>query len=358
MKITHIETKMLSTPLKKPFKTALRQLSVAENLIVMLHGDDGQIGYGGAPPTAVITGDTVESVKGAIEKFIAPAITGMDIEELELILKRMDAAICKNTSAKAAIDIALYDLFGKHFKVPLYKLFGGARKQIESDITVSVNAPQEMAEDAIAYVQQGYTTLKTKIGVDSVLDIIRVKGIREAVGSNIKIRLDANQGWKAREAVRTIKKIEDMGLDIELIEQPVKAHDIEGLKYVTDNVDTPVMADESLFSVEDSFQILKMRAADILNIKLMKSGGLHHALTINAMAENCGVECMIGSMIESKIGITAAAHLGCGKLNITRADLDAMFLMAEDPIEGGVGISGNMLVMPEGYGLGITGFKE
>lgn len=358
MKITHIETRMLSTPLKKPFKTALRQLSIAENLIVMLHGDDGQIGYGGAPPTAVITGDTVESVKGAIDKFIAPAIIGMDIEELELILKRMDTAICKNTSAKAAIDIALYDLFGKHFKVPLYKLFGGARKQIESDITVSVNPPQEMAEDAITYVQQGYTTLKTKIGLDSALDIVRVKGIREAVGSNIKIRLDANQGWKAREAVRTIKKIEDMGLDIELIEQPVKAHDIEGLKYVTDNVDTPVMADESLFSTEDSFQILKTRAADILNIKLMKSGGLHHALTINAMAESCGVECMIGSMIESKIGITAAAHLGCGKLNITRADLDAVFLMAGDPIEGGVRVAGSTLVMPEGFGLGIIGFKE
>ncbi len=357
MRITHIETRILSTPLKKPFKTALRELRIAENLIVMLHGDDGQIGYGGAPPTAVITGDTLESVQGAIDKSIVPAIRGMDIEELEVILKCLDTAIHKNTSAKAAVDIALYDLFGKHFKLPLYKLFGGARKQIESDITVSVNPPEEMAADALSYVQEGYTTLKTKVGLDSALDIVRVKAIREAVGGRVKIRLDANQGWGAKEAVRTIRKIEDMGLDIELIEQPVKAYDIEGLKYVTEHVDTPVMADESLFSTADCFQILKLRAADIFNIKLMKSGGLHHALTINAMAESCGVECMIGSMIESKIGITAAAHFGCGKLNITRADLDAVFLMAEDPVEGGVQVNGSSLVMPEGFGLGIIGLK-
>lgn len=299
----------------------------------------------------------MDSIKGAVENFIAPSIIGMDIEEFDTILKKMDSAIHKNTSAKAAVDIALYDLFGKHFKMPLYKLFGGGSKEIESDMTVSVNSPQEMAEDAVSYIQKGYSMLKIKVGLDSGLDIVRVKAIRDAVGSKVRICLDANQGWKAKEAVRTIKKIEDMGLNIELIEQPVIAHDIDGLKYVTDYVDTPVMADEALFSAQDGFRLLKMRAVDLLNIKLMKCGGLHHALTINAMAESCGVECMIGSMIESKIGITAAAHLGCGKLNITRADLDAVDMMAEDPIEGGVKVAGSMLILPEGNGLGIIGLK-
>lgn len=357
MKINSIESRIITTPLKKPFKTALRETSVCENLIITILTDDGQIGFGGAPPTAVITGDTLDSIKGAIDTFIAPSIVGMDIEEFDLLMKKLHTSIHRNTSAKAAVDIALYDLFGKHYKLPIYKLLGGARKEIESDITISVNSPEEMAEDAIEYVKRGYTTLKTKIGLDSSMDINRVKSVREAVGSNIKLRLDANQGWIAKEAVRTIKRLEDMGMEIELVEQPVKAHDIEGLKYVTDNVDTPIMADESLFSPEDSFNILKNRAADILNIKLMKCGGLYNALKINAMAESCGIECMIGSMIESKIGITAAAHLAGGKLNITRADLDAVDLMAEDPIEGGVQVNGNRHILPDGYGLGIIGLK-
>ena len=358
MKITHIETMEITTPLKKPFKTALRQTSISESLIVKIFTDDGLVGFGSAPPTAVITGDTLGSIKSAIVDFISPAILGMDIEEFEPIMKRLHSSIYRNTSAKAAMDMALYDLFGKHFKIPLYKLFGGARKEIISDITVSVNSPAEMAEDAIQYVKSGYSTLKTKVGLDSQLDIIRVKRIREAVGNDIKLRLDANQGWIAKDAIRTIRKLEDMGMNIELVEQPVKAYDIEGLKYVTDNVGTPIMADESLFSPEDAFKILKLRAADILNIKLMKCGGLHNALKINAMAESCGVECMLGSMIESKIGITAAAHLACGKLNITRVDLDAVDLMAEDPIDGGVNVTGSKHVIPESYGLGIIGLKE
>lgn len=357
MRIKDIETMVLTTPLKKPFKTALRQTSICESIIVRIHSDDGQIGFGGAPPTAVITGDTMDSIQGAIMNFIRPAIIGMDIEEFDPLMKKLHSSIFRNTSAKAAVDMALYDLYGKHFRIPLYKLFGGARKAVVSDITVSVNSPEEMAEDAADYVRRGYTTLKTKVGVDSELDIVRIKRIREAVGNDIKLRLDANQGWIAKEAVRTIRRLEDMGMNIELVEQPVKAHDIDGLKFVTDNVETPIMADESLFLPEDGFRVLKRRAADILNIKLMKCGGLHNALKINAMAESCGVECMLGSMIESKIGITAAAHLACGKLNITRVDLDAVDLMAEDPIEGGVFVTGSTHAIPESYGLGIVGLK-
>jgi L-Ala-D/L-Glu epimerase len=358
MKITHVETMEITTPLKKPFKTALRQTSISESIIVKIHTDDGLIGFGSAPPTAVITGDTMGSIKSAIVDFISPAILGMDIEEFEPLMKRLHSSIYRNSSAKAAMDMALYDLYGKHFKIPLYKLFGGARKEIISDITISVNSPEEMAEDALDYIKRGYTTLKTKVGLDSRLDIIRVKKIREAVGSEIKLRLDANQGWNAKEAIRTIRNLEDMGMNIELVEQPVKAHDIEGLKLITDHVDTPIMADEALFSPEDAFKILRLRAADILNIKLMKCGGLHNALKINAMAESCGVECMLGSMIESKIGITAAAHLACGKLNITRVDLDAVDLMADDPIDGGVKVTGSRHEIPESYGLGINGLKK
>jgi L-alanine-DL-glutamate epimerase-like enolase superfamily enzyme len=186
------------------------------------------------------------------------------------------------------------------------------------------------------------------------VDLQRVKGIREAVGPNIKIRLDANQGWNAKEAIRVITKMEDMGLDIELVEQPVKAHDIDGLKYVTDRVLTPILADESVFSPEDAFRVLQIRAADIINIKLMKAGGIYNALKINAMAESCGVECMVGQMIENSIGTAAASHLAGAKKNITRMDLDAPFLLAQEPVEGGISLDGSRIILSDAPGLGIT----
>ena len=168
-----------------------------------------------------------------------------------------------------------------------------------------------------------------------------------------KLRLDANQGWTPKEAVRGVRRLEDAGLDIELVEQPVKAWDIEGLKFVTDNVETPIMADESMFSPHDAFKILSMRAADMINIKLMKCGGIHNALRIVSIAEACGVECMVGSMIESKVSITAAAHLACAKKNITRFDLDAVVLLAEDPVVGGLKVEIPTVILPNKPGLGI-----
>ena len=358
MKITAIETGLIFMKLKKPFKTALREISTAESVIIKVLTDTGEIGYGGAAPTAVITGDINESIIGVIENYIKPKLIGMSIDELEIIMRNIQSAAVHNFSAKAAVDMAVYDLFGKKYNIPLYKYFGGARKEIETDITISVNSPEEMAEDAVNYVKEGYSTLKTKVGVNAKLDICRVKAIRDAIGYEAKIRLDANQGWTPKEAIKTIIQMEDMGLDIELVEQPVKAYDIEGLKYVTDNVKTPIMADEALFSPYDCFKLLKDRAVDILNIKLMKCGGLYNAQKINAMAESCGVECMVGCMIESKAGIAAAAHFAGGKLNITKADLDAVALFEEDPILGGVELKGNKLIISDERGLGISGLKD
>ena len=225
---------------------------------------------------------------------------------------------------------------------------------METDLTISLNEPEEMVRDSLEAVAEGYTALKLKVGNEPALDIRRVQAIRNAVGPNIKIRLDANQGWSAKEAVRTIRKFEADGLDIELIEQPVKAHDWEGLKYVTDRVETDIMADESAFGPFEVFQLLSMRACDLINIKLMKAGGLHNALKIANFAETMDVQCMMGCMLESKVGITAAASIAAGKKIVTRADLDAAVLLAEDPVIGGVSFCKNQLIMSDAPGLGIT----
>lgn len=354
MKISKIEIGKVSIPLKKPFKTALREVRSAEDIIVRVIADSGEVGFGNAPPTAVITGDSQASIIAAIRDTLGPKIVGMDVENLEAIMTSLDAGMLHNQSAKAALDIAVHDLFGKRFGLPLYQLFGGFRREMETDLTISLNAPDEMVRDALEAVAAGYTALKLKVGNDAALDARRVRAIREAVGGSIKIRLDANQGWNAKEAVRTIRRFEADGLDIELIEQPVKAHDVAGLKYVTDHVETDIMADESAFGAYEVFQLLAQRACDLINIKLMKAGGLHNAIKIAHFAETMGVECMMGCMLESKVGITAAASLAAGKRIISRADLDAAVLLAEDPVVGGVAFRDNRLLVPEAPGLGIT----
>lgn len=335
MKIKDIQVGIISVPLKKPFKTALRTVDKVEDIVVKVITDTGHVGYGEAPPTAVITGDTLGSIRCAIEDFIKPQILGLEIENLEEIMKRINNSILKNTSAKAAVDIAIYDLFGQLHKTPVYKLLGGYKKEIITDITVSVNSPEEMAQDSLEAVARGYKTLKIKVGKEVHLDMKRIEAIRKAIGTDVELRIDANQGWTPKEAVRILRDMEDKGFNIELVEQPVKAHDIDGLKFVTDNVNTPILADESVFSAEDAIKIIQTRAADLVNIKLMKTGGIHNALKICSVAEIYGVECMIGCMLESKLSVSAAVHLAAAKSIITKIDLDGPGLCSMDPVEGG-----------------------
>lgn len=353
MKIINIEIGYISIPLKRPFKTALRSVDSVEDVIVKITTDTGNKGFGEAPPTGVITGDTRGAIVGAIKEHIKKSIIGMDIENIEGIMKKLDSCIVKNTSAKAAVDIALYDLYGQLYKAPLYKILGGYRNKITTDITISVNSPEEMANDSIDAVKRGYKTLKIKVGKDSSIDIERLKEVRKAVGYDVDIRIDANQGWKPKEAVYTLRKMEDAGLNIEFVEQPVKAHDIAGLKFVTDNVSVPVMADESVFSPMDAFNIMQNHACDLINIKLMKCGGIHNALRICSAAETYGVECMLGCMLEAKVSVTAAVHLAAAKSIITKIDLDGPVLCSEDPIIGGAVFNESLITIPEDPGLGI-----
>ena len=353
MHIQKIEIGKVKIPLKKPFITALRRVDFAEDIIVKITADTGETGYGSAPPTAVITGDGQESITAAVKSIIAPQLIGMDICSLEEIFAKLDKSMLHNSSAKAAVDIAVYDLFARLCGLPLYKLLGGSRNHFCSDLTISLREPQTMAADASEALQRGYRDLKLKVGGDPQLDFDRVAAIRKAVGSGINIRLDANQGWKPKEAVRLIRRFEDSGMGIELIEQPVAAHDFAGLKFVTEHVDTPIMADESAFGVHEVFELLAMRACDLINIKLMKAGGIHNALKIADMADSCGVECMMGCMLESKVAITAAASLAAGRRIITRADLDAADLLAQDPVRGGISYRQNEIHLNQTPGLGI-----
>jgi o-succinylbenzoate synthase len=357
MKITDIQLGHLSIPLKTPFKTALRTVTHVEDVIVKILTDTGHTGYGSAPPTAPITGDTKGSIETAIEGHIKKQLLGMPIQDLEKLMLQLHHSIARNYSAKAAVDMALYDLYGQLNNAPLYLLLGGHHRKLITDLTISVNDPEEMARDSMHAVKRGFKTLKIKVGKDPEKDIKRLERIREAVGNHIHLRLDANQGWTPEEAVHVLKSLENIGILIEMVEQPVKAEDLEGLKYVTDHVSIPVAADESVFSPQDVSKIIRMRAANLINIKLMKTGGIYHALKICAMAESAHMECMIGCMMESKISVTAAAHLAMAKPIITKIDLDAPILCKKDPIKGGVIYKKDQITLSDEPGLGFKKVK-
>lgn len=358
MKITAVRLGKISVPLRTPFKTALRTVSSVEDVIVEIHTDDGRIGYGEAPPTGAITGDTTLAIIGAIQDHIAKSIIDMDVDDFEDVMQKVQKSIVGNTSAKAAVDMALWDLYGQKYGIPVYKLMGGARKNIVTDITISVNDPETMVRDSLIALERGYDCLKMKVGINPEMDVARLKAVRQAVGNDVTIRIDANQAWNAKQAVKILNAMQEQGLQIELVEQPVPAHDLEGMKYVTERSYVPVLADESLYSPADAATILRMGAADLLNIKLMKCGGLYNALKICSMAEVYGVECMIGCMLEAKISVNAAVHLACAKKVITKVDLDGPVLCSEDPILGGSIFNEKDITVSDAPGLGILGIEN
>ncbi|MEJ1097155.1 MULTISPECIES: dipeptide epimerase [unclassified Pseudoxanthomonas] len=354
MKITDIQLGMLRVPLKTPFKTALRTVDTVEDIVVIMHTDSGHVGYGEAPATAVITGDTHGSIIEAISKVIRPRLIGQEIANLNHITQLIQTSLERNFSAKAAVEIAVYDLFGQLYGAPLYKILGGGDPVITTDITISVDYIDKMVADSISAVERGFESLKIKVGKDIGLDIERVKAIYSAVEGRALLRLDANQGWTAKQAVFAMNSLEEAGVVLELLEQPVKAQDIAGLKYVTDRVHTPVMADESVFGPTEVIDLIKMRAADIINIKLMKTGGISNAIRIADIASLYGVECMIGCMIETSISVAAAVHLAVAKSNvITKVDLDGPSLCRFNPVEGGVIFNESEISITDAPGLGI-----
>ncbi len=354
MKITDIRFGMLRVPLKTPFKTALRTVEQVEDVVVTIHTDTGHIGYGEAPATAVITGDTHGSIIEAIQKYIAPRILGQDIANLNRITQLVQNALEKNSSAKAAVEIAVYDLFGQLYDAPLYKMLGGGDPVVTTDITISVDYIDKMVADSVKAVERGFESLKIKVGKDIGIDLERIKAIYAAVEDRALLRLDVNQGWTAKQAVYALQSLEDAGVRLELVEQPVKAQDLEGLKFVTERVHTPIMADESVFGPTQVIELIRMRAADIINIKLMKTGGISNAIYIADIAGMYQVECMIGCMLETSISVAAAVHVAVAKSNvITKIDLDGPSLCAFNPVDGGVIFNESEISITDAPGLGI-----
>lgn len=358
MKIKSITTGEIKVPLKVPFKTAVRTVDVVHSLVLIIETDAGLKGYGEAPATALITGDTIDSMRAGLA-ILAPLLVGRDMRDFNAILQTVARGIVHHSSLKAALEIALYDLRAQSLQMPLYQLLGAspADARIKTDVTISLNDVDTMVRDSLRAVGAGFDSLKIKVGGRTWQeDVAATLAIHRAVGPNVKLRLDANQGWTPKHAVQVIQAIEREGIEIEFVEQPVKADDIAGLKFVTDNTLTPILADEAVFSVKDALNILATHSADIINIKFMKTGGISQAIEIGNITRRYNRTCMLGCMLESHISVTAAAHFALAYADVvTLIDLDGPQLCNGSAVEGGLSMQGAWIQLPNTPGLGITG---
>lgn len=354
MKITDIKIEKLYIPMKKPFKIAFAEQDHSENILVKIMTDEGIWGIGEAAPFAPVTGESNETVICVLNLF-KQALIGMDAINIEQIHVMMDRLIVGNTAAKAAIDIALYDIKGKMMGQPLYKVLGGNSNTFVTDMTIGIDTPENMAAEAKSRVEDdGFSVLKIKAGINPENDIRAIKLIREAVGPSVRLRVDANQGYSVNDAIRTLNAFDEVG-GVEAVEQPVPYWDVDGAAFIRSKVNVKVMLDETIHTSIDAARAVKKDAADILNIKLMKCGGLYEAEKINAIAEANHVNCMVGCMLESKVAIAAGASFVAAKANVTEADCDS-FMYAVDPemgMSGGFTIKNGVYTMSEKPGLGL-----
>lgn len=354
MRITKIFYGNLQIPLRTPFKTALRTVEKIDDVVIRIETDTGHCGYGEAPPTVAITGESKESILTTLKEMIEPLLLGKSIahitENCELIQNSCEG----NSSAKAAAEIALYDLYAQLQGKPLYQVLGGSCTLLNTDLTISANDVETMLIDCEQAIERGFTALKIKVGKNSAEDIQRLSRIYQTIAGRASLRIDANQAWNAEQTVTILNTLEDSGMLFELIEQPVIASDIDGLKYIKAHVKTPVLADESAFSLQQVKNLIARDAVDLINIKLMKTGGLSQALAIADYCAENGKQCMMGCMLEGGISVAAAVHLAIAKQQvISKIDLDGPTLGAFNPIDSNVLFNDAVILVTDAPGLGI-----
>jgi len=261
-------------PLKDVFTIATMSLSTAHNILVEVRTNQGLIGWGEASSFRSIVGET-QRINIAAAQELRPLLIGKNPLAVRPLMEQLEAYLPHNTTLKSAIDMALFDIAAQACGLPLYAYLGGEKREMETDLTLGIGDPAQAGEKALAVQAMGFRIIKVKLGLSYQDDYRRLANIRRAVGPQTILRIDANQGWDRITATRSLKVFEE--LEIELCEQPCRALDLQGMRYVHQHAAIPVMADESVFSATDALEIVQQDAAAYFNIKLSKSGGIHHA---------------------------------------------------------------------------------
>jgi len=364
LQITQIEIYKLSIPLKKPFVISLGTIYNAENIIVVIRTDKGVTGFGECSPFMTINGESQETCF-IVGQYLAKELKGKNALDIENCMTVMDRMIYGNSSIKSAFDIALHDIAAQNAYKPLYKFLSSKNllkgdkkiKKLVTDYTVSIGEPGKMAEDAAQIKEAGFKIIKVKLGGNKKKDVARIKAVRKAIGNNLQLRIDANQGWDIKAAIKTLQALKKY--NIQYCEEPIPRWEFMRLKKVRKKSPIPIMADESCCDHHDAKRLIQLKACDMFNLKLGKSSGILKAQKIIALAEKENMMMQVGGFMESKIAMTANAHLALSSNNILHCDFDTPLMFAEDPVSAGIIYKeGGAIEVPEIVGLGAWIEKE
>ncbi|HET9747183.1 MAG TPA: dipeptide epimerase [Chitinophagaceae bacterium] len=351
--ISQVEIYKLRIPLIEPFITSLAHETHVENVIVVIRAENGLTGFGECSPYMPVNGESIDTCF-IVGQYFARLLKGKNALMLQDHLAAMDKLIYANTSIKSAFDIALHDIIGQHKDVPLYELYGGKNnKELVTDYTVSLDDAEKMAADALKIKNKGFPAIKVKLGDSGKKDVERMKMIRGAVGDDIPLRIDANQGWTVNEAIDTLNALDKY--DIEHCEEPIAKWNFMRLKKIKKHSPIPIMADESCGDAHDAERLIKLKACDMFNIKVGKAGGVFNAYEIVKLGDKANMHMQVGAFLESRLGMTASAHLALCSDNIVHCDFDTPLMFSDDIVSGGLTYHANgVMKVPDVPGLGAN----
>jgi L-Ala-D/L-Glu epimerase len=353
MQITQIKIYKSPIKLKESFIISLGRLDYAENIIVIIKTNQGITGFGECCPFKTINGESMDS-GFIVGQYLAKGLLGKDPLNTEACSQIMDTIIYGNSSIKSAFDIALHDIAAQHASLPLYKYLGGKKpKTIITDYTISIDEPEKMAKDALAIKSKGFQIIKVKLGGSKEKDVERIRKIRETIGIETAIRIDANQGWDLPTAIATLKELHQY--QIQFCEEPIPRWSFMELPKLKQQSPIPIMADESCSDHHDAERLVKLGACDMINIKLGKSSGIFKAQKIIKLAETANIPLQIGGFLESRLEVTACAHLALTSEYVQYFDFDTPLMFEEDPVINGISYDNKGVVtVPDLPGLGAS----
>lgn len=352
MRIVRVEVEPLPLTLKEPYTIATETIEAVTNVLVRLVTDGPHVGLGVAAPEEGVTGEDLGRCLSALTDLAAPALQGEDALRRTWLTERMESLFPDAPAARAAVDMALYDLIGKSASLPVWRLLGGYRTHMPTSVTLFILPVGETVQRAKAFVAEGFTALKIKGGLDVEEDIARVHAVRKAVGPGIELRYDANQGYTPAEAEYFFAGCQDIELTV--FEQPTPAAELRQLRRVVGAVSAPVMADESVRSLADAFHFARKNAMDMVNLKLAKIGGLDAAILMNGVARAAGIEVMVGCMDEAALSIASGVAFACSRKNVELADLDGHLDFIDDPTRAAVCLHDGCVWPSEAPGFGMV----
>jgi L-alanine-DL-glutamate epimerase-like enolase superfamily enzyme len=351
--IADIDIRPLRSELYDPFTISRGTTAEVDNLLVRLTLNNGVSGYGEIAPAALLTGEDLHSARKCVLQ-LGMMLKGLDARNYRVIGQELSERAPQNPGARCGLEMALLDCLSRSLNMPLYQFLGGRKAgYVHTDMTIPMLPLDRSMQLARFWIKEGFSTLKIKVGVNLDAEIELLRQIHKESNGAVNFIIDANQGFTAEEAILFISEVLSLGCDVLLYEQPVDRNDLEGMAHIRKTSPVPLVADESVFTIQDLHNVVKKQAADVINLKIMKTGVLE-TIDLATIAHSMGLRLMIGGMVETRLAMGCSLHIAAALGFIKYYDLDTPLLMKREPFEGGYQYEGNELVLTADAGLGMS----